>query len=177
MNIHNFRQSLEKSFLYEDWIGWSRIYASAFGEDFSMISTRENIELQKKGVDRIITLKHGKKITVDEKVRPTWMGKDIALETYSNISTKSLGWVCKPLHCDFIAYALIAQSMCYILPVIQLQLAWQKHGEEWTEKYKTFYANNGSYLTEFVPVPINILYSKIGDAFRVKFQNSDFMCM
>jgi len=174
MTIHNFNESLQKSFAYEDWIGWERIYKVAFGEGYSMTNTRGNMELQQNGIDRIITLKHGKIITVDEKVRPTWLGKDIALETYSSVNSKSPGWVCKPLHCDFIAYALIAQSICYLLPVIQLQQAWQNCGEEWTLEYGIKNVNNGTYTTQFVPVPVNVLYQKIGSALRIDFDNTDF---
>ncbi len=89
---------------------------------------------QRNGIDRSIVLQNGKTIWIDEKARGKnkITGKvytDIALEFLSDEAQKTPGWVCKPLLCDYINYAIIPLGRAYLLPVQQLQTAWNRYGE------------------------------------------------
>lgn len=174
MTVHNFGRSLTLSHQYEEWDGWRRIYCRAFPGYSHMESTRDDRQMQKAGIDRIIHLEHGKELTVDEKVRPTSTHTDIMLEVWSARETRAPGWVCKPLKCDYIAYAIVAHSTCYLLPVPQLQAAWRDHGQQWTVQYGLKIAPNEGYTTQSVPVPTSVVFQAMGQQLRVAFDNSDF---
>lgn len=175
-NIHQFNESLEASHRYSDLPFWKECYEKAFAPHFAtMVDHRENGYWQKLGIDRTIVLNTSKTIAVDEKVRYKDFG-DIALEYLSNDRTDAPGWVCKPLLADYIAYAVLPASMCYLLPVIQLQQVWLKHGTEWRKAadaksggFSNVAAHNSGYTTHSVAVPLRILFPAIGNALRISF--------
>lgn len=166
MNI--FENDLKFSHEAEDMDMWKRIYAQAFPNYKAMANSRENGQLQYLGIDRTVITESGKAIYIDEKVRRKDYG-DIALEYISNDKKNSKGWVEKPLFCDFIAYAILPTETCYLLPVIQLQSAWIKNKELWLTKYGTASAPNKYYKTLNCPVPIQTLFSAIGQTLRINY--------
>lgn len=174
MIVHDFERSKAESRRHDRWPGWERIYRQAFSDFVDMQSTGENLRKQRLGIDRIVRLRNGKEISIDEKVRPTGRWKDILLETWSDERRGVPGWICKPLACDYIAYAIIALGQCHLLPLIQLQAAWSKYGRQWTKTYREKRAQNRGYVTVSVAVPIPVLYAKIGEQLRIPFDSSDF---
>jgi hypothetical protein len=163
---HNFRQSLAKAQQYEDAPWWGAVYQRAFAGVESMVSVRQDGWAQRAGIDRVITLRCGRVIRVDEKVREKDWG-DILLERWSDEQKKVPGWVQKPLACDFIAYAFVPSATCYLLPTLTLQKAWRANGKDWVERYKEIRADNGSYVTVSVAVPTAELFAALSDAMRV----------
>jgi hypothetical protein len=96
---HNFDTSLALSKEHEDAPWWPEVYARAFPGHLSSVSVREDGWAQRGGIDRVITLRSGKTVTVDEKVRlQDW--PDIALERWSDRQRKVPGWIQKDLACD-----------------------------------------------------------------------------
>jgi len=167
---HNFEESLARSQAYEDAPWWAAVYQKAFGVQnvLAAVSVRQDGWAQRAGIDRIITLKCGRVIRVDEKVRKKdW--PDILLERWSDESRQSPGWVQKPLACEFIAYAFVPSATCYLLPTLSLQRVWRHHGRRWVEDYREVRADNGSYVTVSVPVPTDVLMSAIADAMRINW--------
>ena len=75
----------------------------------------------------------------------------------------------KALRADYIAYAIKPAGRCYMLPVIQLQIAWSVYGEAWKRKFRNVPAKNNGYTTHSVAVPVNELFAEIGRALRVPF--------
>jgi hypothetical protein len=69
MTVHNFSDSLEKSKAQEDAAWWPVVYKKAFPGYVAAVSVRNDGWAQRGGIDRVITLKSGKTVTVDEKVR------------------------------------------------------------------------------------------------------------
>ena len=174
MKPHNFKKSLAKSHSASDLPFWKEIYQSAFPTMIAMVDHREDGEHQRAGIDRSIILSNSKQILIDEKTRSKneKTGKiytDIALEYWSDRDKKIPGWVCKPLRADYIAYAIAPLGICYLLPVIQLQQAWDDKGEEWIEEYPIVNAVNESWITVSVGVPPEILYPVIGRFLRIEF--------
>jgi hypothetical protein len=165
--MHDFTTSLAASHAVSDAPFWSEIYAKAFPGGV-MVDHRQDGEHQRVGVDRSIIMPNSKQILVDEKARFTDYG-DILVEYWSDEARRIPGWVCKPLRCDFIAYAIVPRGWCYLLPVLPLQSAWQRHGQKWIEQYKRIEAKNRGYITVSVGVPIQDLFSAIGQALRVQF--------
>jgi len=170
MSYHDFDDSLAKSHEAEDLPLWEQCYRKAFAPYFaSMTSHRTDGFWQRAGIDRTVVLCSGKAIRIDEKIR--WKSyADVALEHISNDRTGDPGWVCKPLQCDYIAYAIAPRGLCLLLPVIQLQQAWERNKDVWKASYQECVAPNRTYNTISTAVPIKVLFSAIGDGLRVKFE-------
>jgi hypothetical protein len=163
MTVHSFKKSLAVSHSYADAPWWGEVYRDAFPGFASMVSIREDGWAQRGGIDRVVTLKSGKTLAIDEKVRDKdW--PDILLERWSDEERRKPGWVQKDLACDYIAYAFVPSRTCYLMPFIQLRRAWIQNGREWCERYETKRAENGSYVTASIAVPKPVLFDALGGA-------------
>ena len=168
MKINDFKNDLKFSHEAEDLSIWGEIYNKAFPECFYK-NAREDGELQRVGIDRTIVLKSGKAIYIDEKVRRVDYG-DIALEYISNDKFRTLGWVEKPLFCDYIAYAILPAKKCYLLPVPQLQKAWADNKQIWLDRFKTISAKHIKDNILSCTVSIPVLFKAIGSSLRMIHQ-------
>lgn len=172
--MHDFRDSLAKSHAAEDLPLWREVYEKAFPFFQEMLNHRMDGEHQRAGVDRSIILYNSKQILIDEKVRfkNEKTGKvytDILLEYLSDVQRKQPGWVCKPLRCDYIAYAIAPIGKCYLMPVPALQTAWAKYGSKWIEDFPICDAHNTTWTTRSVAVPVAALFPALGEMLRVNF--------
>ena len=68
MKVNNFDDDLRWSHDQSDDPMWERFYRAGFPE-FESMEYVEDLALQKKGVDRNVTLRGGKVVSVDEKIR------------------------------------------------------------------------------------------------------------
>ena len=169
MTTHDFQERLDCSRSYADAPWWFNVYRSAFPDLAAAVSVRGDGWAQRAGVDRILTLTCGRTISVDEKVRERdW--PDILLERWSNEESRIPGWVQKPLACEYIAYAFVPSGKCYLLPTLMLQRAWRLHGREWIASCREVRAQNKSYCTVSVAVPIAELLAAISDAICVRWE-------
>lgn len=166
--VHGFKESLSASHNASDLPLWKQIYQRAFPNFLAMVDHRADGEHQRAGIDRSVILSNSKQILIDEKIRYRPYG-DILLEYVSVDRTGAPGWVCKPQRADFIAYAVAPLGICYLLPVIQLQIAWAKNGANWVKEYGTIKAVNKTYNTLNCPVPVAVLFPAIGSALRISF--------
>jgi hypothetical protein len=172
MTIHGFQERLDFSHAYADAPWWLSVYRSAFHGVAAAVSVRDDGWAQRGGIDRVITLTSGRTITVDEKVRVRdW--PDIALERWSDEERRVPGWIQKPLACEYIAYAFVPSAKCYLLPTLTLQRAWRVHGREWIATCREVRAQNKSYVTVSVAVPIEQLLAAISDAIWVRWEPQD----
>jgi hypothetical protein len=169
-NIHNFHDDLRFSHSAENWPGWEDLYRGAFPGFMGMMSHRQNGPWQELGIDRSVILNTSKQILIDEKVRRTDWGRDIALEFVSNNTKGTPGWVCKELTADYIAYLVAPAGRGYLLPVIQMQNAWAKYGDGWRTQYHIAKAPNKGYTTLSCCVPEDVLFPAMGGELRVSFE-------
>lgn len=168
---HNFAESLSFSHDQADLPMWGEVYRNAFPTFAGMTCVRSDGWAQRGGIDRVVTLSSGKSLHIDEKVRKKDYG-DILIEYWSDEERRVPGWIAKDLACDFIAYAFLPSRTCYLLPFHQLRLAWKNNGKEWVGRYKKTVADNGSYQTVGVAVPIPELLDKIKRAMVITWQES-----
>lgn len=170
---HNFHDSLAKSHVQENAAWWPQVYQRAFPGYLSAVSVRRDGWAQRGGIDRVVTLKSGKTVHIDEKVRDKdW--PDIALERWSDRDRKKPGWIQKDLACDFIAYAFVPSQRCYLLPFLTLRRTWQIEGRRWCEMaernlggFHIVLAENEGYTTESIAVPSEILLGSLRQAIVV----------
>jgi len=173
--MNDFGDCLDFSHACSDWKGWPALYRAAFPSMVAMVDHRADGEHQRAGIDRSITLANSKQILVDEKVRGTnqitgRVYDDIAMEVWSDTARKSPGWATKAIRADYVAYLIAPIGRCYLLPVIQMQMAWTRNAEKWTAQYGKREARNRGYVTTFVPVPPGVLFPAIGAALRIEFE-------
>lgn len=167
--VHSFEESLALSAQYADAPWWFDVYRQAFPSLASAASVRADGWAQRGGIDRVLTLKSGKTLTVDEKVREKdW--PDFLLERWSDRDRKVKGWIQKDLACDFIAYAFAESCTCYLLPFQTLRLAWIKNGREWIDKYQPpILARNRTYTTESIAVPRDVLLAALTNSMTIRW--------
>lgn len=165
---HDFKTSLALSQSQAEAPWWEPVYRAAFRNFASMVSVRADGWAQRGGIDRVITLKSGKTLTVDEKVRSVHYD-DILLERWSDQGKRTPGWIQKDLACDFIAYAFIPSQTCHLLPFPMLRRAWLQNGTQWIAEFKPVIAPNRGYQTESIPVPTARLLAAIMGAMTVSW--------
>ena len=196
--VHDFETSLKKSHAAEDLPFWKEIYPKAFPTLLTMTNHREDGDHQRNGIDRSLLLENSKQVLVDEKTR--WRNEDtgkiyddILLEYVSSTRSGAPGWVCKPLLCDYIAYAIAPLGTCYLLPVPQLQSVWVQNSKVWLQqagneefirdgqdyakdrngrriKRRICRALNKGYVTLNVNVTPKELFLLIGRKLRIAFE-------
>jgi hypothetical protein len=178
MRVHDFQESLELSASYAEAPWWEDVYRQAFSDFGSMQYVREDGWSQRGGIDRAVILKSGKVFWIDEKVR-TEDWPDFLLERYSDQQRKTDGWAKKDLACDYIAYAFIPSSTCYLLPFQQVRLAVATYGQQWLraaeEKrpgYRIIEAQNNGYITESIAVPREVLLDALVDVMTIHWLRS-----
>jgi hypothetical protein len=177
--INDFQECLAMSHEADTLPFWEDVYKAAFPSMVAMINHRQDGWHQRAGIDRSIVLENSKQVLVDEKVRGRnkitgRVYDDISLEYISNDKTGAPGWVCKPLQCDYIAYAIAPLGRCYLLPVNQLQVAWERNRDLWFSMFTERSAKNHGYSTWFLPVPVGVLFPAIGQEFMVQFDPVEY---
>lgn len=181
MTVHNFKASMETSNHIANASFWDTVYEQAFGGSVaSIVNIEKDGWAQRGGIDKIVTLSTGKVITIDEKVRQPNPKtgedylKDIALEYLSDKKRKTIGWVEKPLACDYIAYVWEKSQRGYLLPFLTLRKAWCKNGTAWKKLYHLSEAKNefngNRWTTVSCCVPKEILLAAMNRAMFVEWE-------
>lgn len=173
--VHDFHESLEVSKKYRNAPWWEKVCRKAFPNFESMNPVCEDGWAQRGGIDRLVMLKDGTVIKIDDKVREEkW--PDFCLEFWSDTKRKRPGWITKDLTCDFIAYAFVPTEECYLLPFRLLRRAWKENGREWVDLgrakkrgFSIIKAKNRGYFTTSVGVPIPIVLDALADAMLVRW--------
>lgn len=165
--VHDFKERLAFSEAASEEPFWEAVYRKAFPSVQVIAPVHADCELQRKGVDRVLTLDNGRTLYVDEKKRSgEW--DDVLLEYVSNDSTGAPGWIAKPLMIDYLAYAFMPTRRCLLLPWYPLQRAWLLHKEQWLGQYRAVHAQNPGYRTLCLPVPIPVLMKAVVRALAVE---------
>ena len=152
----DLRESLEDKYKIIWWEFYKKTFPSLLR--FKRVSSKEeNI----KGYDRILCVgKHNKIILIEEKEDKYKTG-NFFLEYISNDSTRSPGWICKPLKAEYIAYYFINYNKHYLFDTRLLQYVWIVNNEDWKYKYGIKIVPNIDYNTLGVAVPINKVLQEV----------------
>lgn len=153
---HNFKEDLDESTLDTNDPLWIVVYKQKFGDNIKISKPVDDIEFQKKGVDKVI--KHGNDTfsVIDEKVRYHDYG-DFLVEVTSCIHSNTPGWINKDLLTDYIAYHVKPSKKVIFVPFKPLQQMWKEYGDTFTSTYGTREARNPTYTTLNVPIPLDRL--------------------
>ncbi len=157
--IHDFTERLEFSARLSDEGNWMDFYRRLWPEMLSCVRIDADSKWQRGGVDRMILLPDSKQILIDEKKREKDYG-DILIEEWSVFygdadPRNKIGWTLdRKKVCDYVAYAVLPSSRCYLLPSEILRLAAEHNLGKWRadrSKYPKDAKNNG-YVTRNVAV-------------------------
>jgi hypothetical protein len=130
------------------------------------VETNTDIELQYKGIDKILHFSNGHSYYVDEKKRRKDYG-DILIEEYSNFETKRIGWISKEHYTDYISYIVYPTKIMYILPFLILQRVWLQNYNEWQLQYGRKFAQNDGYTTSNIAIPKDILFKELVESMKL----------
>jgi len=158
MRYNDFNTDLQYSLDERESEIFDRFYYRIF-PGLKFIELVKDLETQKKGIDKILHFKNGKTVTIDEKKRRTDYG-DILLELWSVWEQRKYGWL-YTCQCDYIVYAVMPTQKVYLLPSLLLKRAWLTNSREWLKKYKKISADNKTYTTKSVAIPVNVLLKAI----------------
>lgn len=154
MKLNDFNVDLEYSLEAGEDTMFDNFYWRIFGSVLQSIEKVTDKDLQLKGVDKILILKNGKKIMIDEKKRRKDYD-DIAIEIWSDTAKNTPGWVFKPFT-DYVVYAFMPSKRVYLLPSLLLKIYVHENWENLVNFFQPKAVNHG-YITTSVAVPIDIL--------------------
>ena len=160
---HNFKQQLAWSEAQGHEPFWDAVYRKAFPDMVNHLLCSGDTKGQRNGVDRIVYLRNDKVLRIDEKKRVKDYS-DILLEYVSVDRTGSPGWIEKDLTIDYLAYAFMPSKTCYLFDWLMLKRVWRQRGEQWKTAYRRVEAQNDTYKTISVAVPISVLRQAISTA-------------
>ncbi len=158
MKCNDFNIDLEYSLEERENEMFDRFYFRTF-PSLDTIHFAEDMETQRKGIDKILKFKSGYTVTIDEKKRRKDYG-DILLELWSVWERKKRGWL-YTCQCDYIVYAVMPTKKVYLLPTLLLKKAWLKNHSNWLVKYKRIDAKNKGYITKSIAIPAEELLYEI----------------
>lgn len=158
--VHSFADSLERSYAWSEQL--DEVYWRCFPH-LAQIEAVTDVELQKQGVDKILTLTNGKQIYIDEKARDVDYG-DFLLEEYSVEESKTVGWLGRDKLTDYVVYVVKPARRAYFLPFLLLQRAWCRYYGEWAKQYRVPSADNGAYHTSNLAIPKRVLFDGLLEA-------------
>ena len=124
-----------------------------------------DIEIQKKGIDKVFHFESGNTANVDEKKRRFDYG-DILLEEYSDFDKKKIGWLGRDKYTDYIAYIIEGKKL-FLFPFLILQRVWLNNYKEWIVRFGRKFADNGNYRTSNIAIPTNILMDELQEAYQL----------
>ena len=165
--IHDFKRDLAYSEMSSEESFWHDIYKKAFPDMVNCMLGAGDTASQRMGIDRVLLLSSGATITIDEKKRRN-VYADFCLEYISVDRTNAPGWMEKELTIDYLAYAFMPLKTAYILPWSLLKRSWNRYKNEWIRDYPRIEAQNATYKTISVAVPIHIVLDTIKNAMIIK---------
>lgn len=175
MTVHTFDAATSNKHDTHDW--WPTLYQRAFPR-YTTHDLVSDVTLQKAGIDHRLHLSGGGELLVDCKCRcqsKTWHD-DLLVEVWSDRERSVAGWARKPLRCHYVAYAWPQFQVGFVIPFHLLQRAYERNKDAWKEAteqqgsgFRVVDADNGSYTTRSVAVPLERLMADVAEAMTVYF--------
>ena len=159
MQYHRFSDDLTRSERDAQQPFWNDLYQKMFPEQFDHAEVNTDLETQRRGVDRVITLKNGRRWLVEEKLREKDYG-DILLEYWSILEQDKPGWtVNNQALTQILAYGVKPANRFFVFMFTELRAAARAHHQEWAKQYGYQDSLNEGYITRNIAVPIPVLQS------------------
>ena len=142
---HRLRVS-EDNALDSLWLEFYTDFATQKGGNISNIKINRDVELQKRGFDKLISFNDGREFIIEEKVR-YYAYNDVLVERWEDERIGKVGWGWDThMMCDYLAYAIWPSSLCIFINFPQLQTLVMAN-ENVYMKRKQFKNAEGGYLS------------------------------
>jgi hypothetical protein len=137
------------------------------------VNAVSNVELDKKGVDFVVTLRNGAELYIDLKSRETGASKywknnepELALEVFSVVETKTAGWTLDEAKVtDYIYYTFADIKTFYLIPFQLLRIAFRRNFTQWQNTYKIkqqkSHSNGRLWTSSAIFVPASIVLDAV----------------
>lgn len=170
--LHSFDESLHKSQQRAEMSYWPTIHRKRFPNLVSCKYVKKDGYRQRRGIDRIIKLKNGQYIFIDEMDRDKNY-PDLLFEQYSDTAKRTPGKIEKNiLLCDFFAYNFLPEHRCYFFVYEELRRFWLRHkdyaiqrAEQRSGGFRVIWADNEKdgyqWVTKSIAVPFDFLLPRI----------------
>ena len=173
--VHDFSHSLELASREQITAKLDDLYRKVFSAvTIQRITGRGPLEgeLQRKGIDVVVTTQAGQRYHLDEKIRDTEYD-DLLLEEYSDYELAKPGWLeAETELTDFVVYVK-PSGVVHILPYILLRNAYLRYKEEWLRKFGRRFAANIGFRTSNIPVPWEELKRALCEEMTKHLQEGD----
>lgn len=170
MKYSDFHADLEYSLEERENEMFDAFYYRVF-PGLKLIEFAEDMETQRKGIDKILHFESGRQVTIDEKKRREDYG-DILLELWGVWEKRKRGWL-HTCQCDYIIYAVMPSRKVYLLPSILLKRAWLTNRLLWKPpKYREVVAHNPGYTTKNIAIPTQELLAAITNEMTQTFMDA-----
>jgi len=153
MTVHNFAADLDRENVEAQAPYWEHLYRQWFPDLIHMTIAPRGSLAQKQGIDRTLTLLDGTSVRTQEKIRYT-ARSDFLLEVDSGHGTGCMLDLCQA---DFLCYLVKPNAIAYLWPVAALRKEWGIHGPAWLKQYPTRRANNVTYSSINLAIPLSAL--------------------
>lgn len=135
----------------------------------------------KNGIDYWAHLESGHSVAIDVKTRERGCKKfwqnglpELALEVWSNVSRKTIGWtldVSKKTEYVFYIFDQSDSNECFLIPFQLLRSAFKKNGRDWYNEFgskiqKSTDANGNTWQSEAIFVPAPVVLSAVFDVMK-----------
>ena len=163
--VHDFAERLEWSASLSDEAALIEFYRKLWPDMIACVRIDANCKWQRVGVDREIILPGLKHIYIDEKKRDSEY-TDVLLEEWSVsgfdwnsrqvIKPQKIGWALDgDKQCDYVAYAIPKNGLCYLLPFEILRATCVSNLPIWKRNTRWYPkpAKNDTYVTINIAVP------------------------
>jgi hypothetical protein len=155
---------------------WDTAYRTAF-PNMRAWELVDDLEEQRRGIDRRLLLENGTTLLIDEKKRRgTW--QDILLEYISSDTPFRSGWIEKDNAIDFVAYAFMDTHKVYFFSWQFLRRAWELRKDVWLgwgkdrrNGFSIVSSKNKTYTTHSLAIPIKSLYAAVTTAMEVEVKS------
>lgn len=120
---------------------------------------RASVESDRTGVDYWVTVVSGDRVAVDVKVRSVdpikaFSSDDLALETWSAIGSKRVGWSRDPhKRTDYVLWYFEPTHRYALYPFLPLCRAFMRNWKRWSDEYRTQVQQSDGWQSECVYVP------------------------
>ena len=149
-----FRDDLGYSHDARAGAAFDQFYRRVFGGAIT-ITPVHDLRLQRRGVDKVLSLPDGREVRIDEKLRRKDYG-DLLIEEFSDFDRQKPGWLSPAARSDFIAYAVEKGDS------LEIRLFWTRalrrkaarRWRVWLVRYGRKFAPNGRFRTSVLPVPL-----------------------
>lgn len=146
--------------------------------DIDSIEIVTDKERQTKGIDKILHLKDGTSINVDEKIESIKFTNNIVFEDMTNIASNTAGWLKDGQLTDLIVFYQVEMQKVYVIPFNLMLQQYKEYREIWLEnnwdRVVTNKTSTGYYRARIFIVPKTEVFDFLSDHSDIEITDFEY---